>query len=634
MGPEYGRGGEMLFDMARIGPVELPSRLVMPPLETNLALGDGSVSQRTLDYYERRARGGPGLIVVECTSVDPVHFHRNQLNISDDRFIAGLSRLAAVIKRHGVPAAIQIQHPGRQLSLPSVQSVAPSAVACRAVPRVPRELSVAEIGGLVQRFGDAARRARDAGFDAVQFHGAHGYLIAQFMSAWSNRRTDRYGGDVYGRATFPLEVIADARRKVGGDYPLIFRLSGEEHVPGGRDIDESRALARLLERAGIDAISVSAGTFDSGEWTSQPMLMPRGCLVPLAAAIKGEVGVPVIAVGRIHTPRLAEDILRQGKADLIAMGRPLSADPDLPRKALEGRTRDIRHCISCNTCMLSLSTGPVTCLMNPGLGREGTPEVEAPTPRSLLVVNGGPAGIEAARVAALRGHRVRLWDESGRLGGRWSWLLKPYIRNRLNTLAELGVAVELGREVTAGAIGAAQPDVVVAGRGLKPAVLSLPGIDAVPTVYAGDVLGGAGRVSGRHVVILGAGSAGFEAADFLVRKGHEIDVIAEGPALGQGVEPLTRNVMRRLLVSRGVTFHRNARVERIGPAAVEYVDEQGLARQTGFDCLLLAHDWEPDETLVESLRGLDCEIVPVGPYQHPAQYVRAFREGSSIGRDL
>jgi len=281
----------MLFDRTRIGKMVLENRLVMPPLETNFANDDGAVSQRTLDYYERRARGGPGLIVVECTSVDPVHFHRNQLNISDDRFIGGLSRLAEIIKRHGVRAAIQVQHPGRQIVLPSVQSVAPSPLACRAIPRVPRELTIAEIEELVERFAEAVRRARDAGFNAVQFHGAHGYLIAQFMSAWSNKRTDRYGGDVYGRANFPLEIIARTREKVGADYPLIFRFSGDEYVPGGRGIDESKVVAQLVEEAGIDAISVSAGTYDSGEWTSQPMLMPRGCLVPLAAEIKSVVGV-------------------------------------------------------------------------------------------------------------------------------------------------------------------------------------------------------------------------------------------------------------------------------------------------------------------------------------------------------
>jgi len=624
----------MLFDRIRIGKMVLENRLVMPPLETNLANDDGSVSQRTLDHYERRARGGPGLIVVECTSVDPVHFHRNQLNISDDRFIDGLSRVAEVIKRHGVRAAIQIQHPGRQIVLPSVQSVAPSPLACRAIPRVPRELTIDEIEELVERFAEAVRRARDAGFDAVQFHGAHGYLIAQFMSAWSNKRADRYGGDVYGRATFPLEIIARTREKVGTDYPLIFRFSGDEYVPEGRGIDESKVVARLVEKAGIDAISVSAGTYDSGEWTSQPMLMPRGCLVPLAAEIKSAVGVPVVTVGRIHSPRLAEEILQQGKADLIAMGRPLFADPDLPMKAREGREREIRHCISCNTCMRSLSDGgPVICLMNPELGREGVPEVKAPQPRRVLVVNGGPAGIEAARVAALRGHQVKLWDERPSLGGRWSWLLKPYIASRLKLLAEIGVTVELGKTITPQAVARENPEVVIAGRGLKPEIPLIPGMDEIEPVQADDILVEKKEVTGR-VVVLGGGSTGFEVTNMLVQRGRQVCIVEEGDSLGVGLEPMTGTVLRRRLVDRGVVFQRRARIIRIAGMTLVFTDEQGTEQQLPFDHLVLALDWQPEGSLVDSLRGGDYRLIPVGPYQQPVSYVRAFLEGTAVGREI
>ena len=624
----------MLFDGIRIGKMVLENRLVMPPLETNLANDDGSVSQRTLDHYERRARGGPGLIVVECTSVDPVHFHRNQLNISDDRFIDGLSRVAEVIKRHGVRAAIQIQHPGRQIVLPSVQSVAPSPLACRAIPRVPRELTIDEIEELVERFAEAVRRARDAGFDAVQFHGAHGYLIAQFMSAWSNKRADRYGGDVYGRATFPLEIIARTREKVGTDYPLIFRFSGDEYVPEGRGIDESKVVARLVEKAGIDAISVSAGTYDSGEWTSQPMLMPRGCLVPLAAEIKSAVGVPVVTVGRIHSPRLAEEILQQGKADLIAMGRPLFADPDLPMKAREGREREIRHCISCNTCMRNLSDGgPVICLMNPELGREGVPEVKAPQPRRVLVVNGGPAGIEAARVAALRGHQVKLWDERPSLGGRWSWLLKPYIASRLKLLAEIGVTVELGKTITPQAVARENPEVVIAGRGLKPEIPLIPGMDEIEPVQADDILVEKKEVTGR-VVVLGGGSTGFEVTNMLVQRGRQVCIVEEGDSLGVGLEPMTGTMLRRRLVDRGVVFQRRARIIRIAGMTLVFTDEQGTEQQIPFDHLVLALDWQPEGSLVDSLRGGDYRLIPVGPYQQPVSYVRAFLEGTAVGREI
>lgn len=624
----------MLFDPIRIGKLELDSRLIMPPLQTGFANQNGSVSQRMIDHYARRAESRPALIVVECTSVDSVHRGRFQPSISDDDLIEGFRRLADAIKRHGVKAALQIQHPGRQLALPTVQAVAPSPVASRSVPRLPRELSLSEVEGLVESFAAAARRAREAGFDAVQFHGAHGYLIAQFMSAWSNKRGDRYGGDVRGRASFALEIIRRTRREVGGDYPLIFRFSADEYLPEGRTIEESKILAQLLESEGIDAISVSAGAYDSGEWTSQPMLLPRACLAPLAAEIKSVVTVPVAVAGRIHTPRVAEAVLARGQADLIAMGRPLFADPDLPRKAREGRERDIRHCISCNVCMQSVSSPDgVTCLVNPDLGRDGQTEARSPKPRRVLVINGGPAGIEAARVAALRGHEVTLWDARPRLDGRWSWLLRPYLANRLDTLARLGVTVKLAVSVTRGAVADERPDVVVAGRGLRPAVPSIPGMDNVAVVQADDILEGRAEATG-DVVVLGAGNVGFEIASFLARRGHRIRLIEEGRTLGTGIEPLTRNVMRRQLVGRGVGFHRNARVVRVGPDAVDFVDESGVQQKLAFDSLVIANDGVSDEELIESLRGNDYELIPVGPCQQPIEYGAAFREGTAIGRRL
>lgn len=622
----------MLFDKIHIGNLVLENRIVMPPLETHIANEDGSVSQRNIDYYARRAQGGPGLIVVECTSVDPVYFRRYQLNISDDKFIKGLARLARAIQQHGVKAAIQIQHPGRQLALPSVQSVAPSPLACRTVPEVPRELNTSEVEELVERFAEAARRAKEAGFDAVQYHGAHGYLIAQFMSPWANKRSDKYGGNIYDRTTFPLEIIRRTRQKLGRDYPLIFRFSADEYVRGGRGIDESKIIAQLVENEGIDAISVSAGVYDSGEYTTQPMLLPRGCLVPLAAEIKSVVSVPVVAVGRIHTPRLAEEILQQGKADLIAMGRPMFVDPDLPKKAREGRDLEIRHCISCNVCMQS-GGQPVVCLLNPELGREGETEVRASHPKRILVANGGPAGIEAARVAALRGHQVKLWDEKPKLSGRWSWLLKPYIVNRLNILAELGVEVKLGKAITPEILVADKPEVVIVGRGLRALIPSILGMENVQPTQANNVLEGDAEVEG-NIVVLGAGNIGFEVSDLLVRRECQVRVIEEGSILGYGIEPLTRNVLRRRLVDRGVVFYRRARLTRVEARVVNFMDEQGTQRNLPFDHLVLAYDWEPDEELVESLRGGDYQLIPVGPYQQPSQYIQAFREGTSIGRAI
>ena len=624
----------MLFEKARISNMVLDNRLVMPPLETNLANEDGSVSQRLINHYARIARGGPGLIVVEATSMDPVHSHPTQLNISDDKFIGGLTRLARAIKQYNVKAAIQIQHPGRQAWGIPVQAVAPSPLACRTALKIPRELSTAEVEDLVERYAEAVVRAREAGFDAVQFHGAHGYLIAQFMSAWSNMRSDKYGGDVYGRATFPLEIIRRTRQKVGRDYPLIFRFSADEYVTGGRKIEESKIIAQLVEKEGIDAISVSAGVFDSAEWTIAPMLLPQGCLVPLAAEIKNVVSVPVVAVGRIRSPRLAEEILQTGKADFIAMGRPLFADPDLPRKFKEGRFREVRHCIACNSCTQIMTEAiPVHCLVNPDLGREGEEEARAPRARSILVINGGPVGIEAARVAALRGHRVKLWDERRSLGGRWSWFLKPYLVNRLKMLEELGVEIELGKVITPEAVAYEKPDVVIAGRGLSATSAVIPGLENVPSIEADDILDGNVTAKG-ETVVLGGGNIGFEVANFLVRQGSQVQVIEEGPTLGHGIEPMTRKMLRRQLVERGVVMYRLARVTRVEAGILTFVDEQGDEQRLPFDHLVLAYNREPNEEMIGLLRGGNYELIPAGPYQQPGQYVRAFDEGTSIGRAI
>ncbi len=486
----------------------------------------------------------------------------------------------------------------------------------------------------MDKFAEAARRAKEAGFDAVQFHGAHGYLIAQFTSPWTNKRTDRYGGDVYGRATFPLEIITRTREKVGRDYPLIFRLSADEYHREGLKIDESKIIAQLVEKAGIDAISVSAGAYDTSEWMVQPMLLPPGCLVPLAVEIKSVVSVPVEAVGRIHTPQLAERILQQGKADLIAMGRPLLADPDLPRKAKEGRDREIRHCISCNVCLQIWGTREsVICLVNPELGREGETEVKSHQPKRVLVLNPGPAGIEVARVAALRGHRVQVWNEKAKLNDRWSWLLKPYIANRLSLLASLDVKVELGKVITRQTVEAENPGVVIAGRGLRAITPSIPGIEAVRTIWANDILDGNTKVAG-SIVVLGGGNFGFEVADFLVNKKCRLQVIEEGNSLVHGMEPLTRKGMRRRLVERGVIFYRRAHVTQVEAGLVSVVDEYGTEKSLPFDYLVLALNREPSSELLDLLQGGNYQLIAVGPSQEPLEYAQAFREGTSIGRAI
>lgn len=398
-----------LFEKIKIGNLELKNRIVMPPMGTQLANTDGTISARQIEYYAARARGGAGMVEVEFSTVDPVQFAAlTQVRISDDRFMPGLAALASAIKSNGSRAAIQIHHPGRQASsrTTGAQPVAPSAIAGPS-PELPRELSVVEILELEERFAQAALWAKQAGFDAVELHGAHGYLLCQFLSPYSNQRQDDFGGDTQRRARFPLEIVRKVRQRVGNDYPILFRLSADEHVEGGLTLNETRLIVQWLEEAGVDAISVSAANHASMEWSIQPMLMKPGCLVPLAAEIKKVVKVPVMVAGRINDPLVAERILEQGKADLVAVGRGLLADPDFPRKAKDGREREIIKCIACNTCYDQiLRLQPIACLVNPEAGRELEKEQKAVNPGRVVILGAGPAGLEAARVVALRGHQV------------------------------------------------------------------------------------------------------------------------------------------------------------------------------------------------------------------------------------
>ena len=360
------------------------------------------------------------------------------------------------------------------------------------------------------------------------------------------------------------------------------------------------------------------------------MTLPRGCLVHLSAEVKKVVHVPVAVAGRIHTRKLAEEVLLEGKADLICMGRPMLADPDLTDKIRKGQDKQIIHCLSCDTC---ITGSPRVCVLNPELGREGQVEARASVAKRVLVVNGGPAGIEAARVAAMRGHHVTLWDEKASLGGRWSWLIKPYITNRLKMLAQLGVVVKLGKDITAQSVTAEKPDVVIAGPRLLPAVPEIIGIEVANSVQADEVLDGAAQVSG-NMVVLGAGNAGLETASFLAKHGCRVVVIEESPALGAGLEGRIALTFSQQLMDRGVVFYRGAKVTRIEPHKVTFVDENGKSQRADMDYLVIALEKRPDNTSINSLKEGPYQVIAVTPYQQPLQYGVAFKEGTSIGRAI
>ncbi|MDP6510091.1 MAG: FAD-dependent oxidoreductase [Dehalococcoidia bacterium] len=623
-----------LFEKVRIRGMELPNRLVMPPMVTDYGNEDGTVSQAMIDYYARRAKGGVGLIQVEATSVDSLHLlSRYQLRIDSDTYIPSLKALTQAIHENGARASIQIHHPGRQepSSVSQTQPVAPSAVALP-VPGydMPRELATEEIAGLVERFAAAAARAKEADFDSVELHGAHSYLICQFLSPLSNRRDDEYGRDTHGRSRFARECIAAVRERVGPDYPICLRISGQEFVEGGLILEDTTVIARLAEEAGADFISVSAGNGMARQWSTQSVLSPKGCLVPLAQEIKQAVTIPVMVAGRINDPGLAEEILERGQADLIAMGRGLLSDPDLPLKAREGRSSEIRRCIACLTCSYYRSRGGLVCLINPEVGMDGKTEDKAAVSRKVLVVGAGPAGLEAARVAALRGHQVTLWEEAPQLGGRWSWLQRKAITERLQGLKALGVTAETGCDCSAEAIAAAQTESVLITARLRPVLQE--GISGAGVALVDAVLEGSATV-GRRAAVLGGGNTGLEAAFFLTNRGHQVMVLEPGPTLGKGLEGRLTPQIQERLKPKGTRFYTNTRPVSYDGKRLTFAT--GAGQETAqVDTVVVALGYEEDDSLAAELKGRGVEVQSLPACSQPFLAHPASVEGVAAARRI
>jgi 2,4-dienoyl-CoA reductase-like NADH-dependent reductase (Old Yellow Enzyme family) len=454
--------GVSLWDTVLIGGVQLRNRAVMPAMGTAYATPQGQVSERLKAYHRRRAEGGVGLIIIEVCAVHPSgKALPAELGIYEDSFIPGLSDLAATIRKAGAGAAAQLHHAGRETLTPVIgeQPVAPSPIASRAMGEVPRELSEEEIAELVRCFGAAARRARDAGFDAVEVHGAHGYLVNQFLSPYSNLREDAYGGDDAGRFRFAREIVREIKKEAGRDFPVIFRFSSSEEARGGYDLEYILPLLPLLQEDGVDAFHVSCGIYDSpGNPTSPGLHHPAGINVERSARVKETVDRPVIVVGKIHDPRMAEEVLQAGKADLVAFGRQHLTDPDFLAKAARGRYDDIRVCLSCNQgCIerLSLEFKSAACVINPLCGRELKEEITKDAAGGpFLVVGAGPAGLQAAMTIAEAGAVVRICEREEEAGGQLRPASRPpgkepyaeWVEWSLRRLHSLGQHVECGVE--------------------------------------------------------------------------------------------------------------------------------------------------------------------------------------------
>jgi len=644
---------EMLFSPISIGSLELNNRFVVPPMATNLANEDCTISQALIDYWVARAKGGWGLLIVEFSAVDPLgKVGPCHPGLWDDAFIPGLRRLTEAVHAHGAKIAIQISHTGRQtyadvIGTPGAQPVAPSPIPCPVDRAMPRELSTAEVYQLIEKYADAAVRARDAGFDAVEVHGAHGYLVAQFMSGYSNKRTDEFGGGIDNRLRFPTEIVKNIRRRLGPSFPLLFRMSGEERVPGGRALAESRVVARAMVEAGIDCIDVSVGVSGSAQFIIPSAVMPPGFLLPASEEIKKAVSVPVIAVGRINHPWLAEDALRTGKADLIAWGRSSLADPELPRKVAEDRLEDIAPCIAClQGCVRNypapgkpLSMLGTTCLVSPFCGREGELVITpAALKKDVIVVGGGPGGLEAAWVAAARGHRVTLYEKGEHLGGQYRIAaVPPYKQDIARAIVYFvhqcekhGVSVKLGSEATAEQILREKPDVVIIATGSEPLVPDLPGAKGSRIATATDVL--AGRCQpGMRVLVVGGGMVGCEVADYLGEHRHQVTLVEMLPEIGLTVPPQIKFFLLERLEEYGVRIETRTTVTEFLRDGVVVESGGETSRLQGFDTIVLALGTRSVCPLKDELEGKVPELYVIGDALAPRQAIEAIEEGARVG---
>jgi 2,4-dienoyl-CoA reductase-like NADH-dependent reductase (Old Yellow Enzyme family)/thioredoxin reductase len=635
-----------LFEPIQIGTMKLKNRIVMPPMGTNFSTEDGSVTQRLINYHVERAKGGVGLIIVEGAYVE---FRGKgsirQLGVDHDDKIPGLRELATAIKANGAKVALQLFHGGRQShsSIIGTQPVSASEVPCRLTGETPRALTISEIEAIVEVFAEAARRTKEAGFDAVEIHGAHGYLINQFLSPLTNRRTDQYGGDLKKRARFLLEILERIREKVGGSYPVLCRINGDDYIEGGITLEEAKMTAKMLEHGGVDALHISGGIYDSPiPVTTAPMALPHGIMVHLAAGIKEVVSIPVIAVGRLDDSELAEEILRREKADLVSIGRALLADPYFPKKVAAGTLDEINPCIACDECIGKLFYNEdIACSVNAALGREGEYKIEKTKIRKrVLVVGGGPAGMEAARVSALRGHEVILYEKSKRLGGQLNLAAVPPHKEEIKNLTayletqirKLGVKVVLGEEVTPQLVEKIKPHVVFVATGSTPIVPENMIVEGSNTMTAHDVLSGTASV-GERVVMVGGGMVGAETAEFLAEKGKKVIILEMLGRIGIDVTPMVMVLLYSRLKKLGVAMITNAKVEKITRNNVVY-EKDGKKQTLEADSVVLAMGSKPNLNLMKTLNGKVPELYAIGDADKPGKILKAIHDGYRIAREI
>lgn len=624
-----------MFSPLRIGSLLLKNRFIMAPMENGMAHKGGKVSERLMRFFEERARRDVALIVTGSIAVSPEGAGLpSQLGIYSDDFVPGLSALCRAVHDAGGLIGAQLYHAGRQATeaVTSLVPLAPSAIPCAAVNSHPRAMTRQDMDDMTDKFVDGARRALEAGFDLVEVHFAHGYLLHSFLSPHSNKRTDEFGGSLENRCRFPMRVLNAVLHEVAGRVPVSIRISADEFLEDGLHFDEVRVICRMAQDAGVSAVGVSAGSYDALPRSIQPMFIPQGFLVPYAETLKKELSVPVIVAGRLNSAELVKDILTEGRADAVAIGRGLLADEDFVRKMKNGHWEDIRYCVACNQgCADGIMSGRAAeCLVNPRCSFEAERTIESsPRPGRVVIIGAGPAGMECARVAALRGHSVIICDAKDAPGGKLDivaappekdsfLLLERYLRTQLK---KLNVTLVSGIVTSPEDIRCHIPDHVVLATGARQTLPPVPGMDRPLVVMAEDVLSGA-RETGRDVIIIGGGLVGVETAHFLGARQRNVTILemADEIARGCGVTFLAH--IRSTLQEYGISVHTGA--------VVESVTDEGVVCNGSLmhaDTVVVAAGYRSDTSLLEPLRKAFGTVHVIGDARAPRKIQDATREG-------
>lgn len=666
-----------LFSPAQIGTLKVRNRLIMTPLHLGYC-PEGEVTDRLIEFYRSRARGGVGLIIVGGCGIDKIGNAFGMPQLDEDRYIPGLIRLIEAVHSEGAKIVPQLYQAGRYAysAHTGQPPVAPSAIPSRLTGQTPQELTQAKLLEIIASYESAAKRVQTAGFDGVEILASAGYLISQFLSPLTNLRKDRYGGDLQARMTFGLEVVEAVRRTVGADYPIIVRVAGNDFMPGSHTNLESRAFCQALEKAGVNALNVTGG------WHETPvpqltMNVPSGAFTYLAAGIKQAVSIPVIACNRINTPELAEKILQEGKADFIGMARQLLADPDFPNKVIQGNLEAIRPCIACNQgCLDSIfRLKPVACLVNAEAGHEAELGSMHPTsnPQKILVIGAGAAGLEYARVSSLLGHKVTVWEKTEKPGGQLTLAAAPpgrkdflYLSSYLlSACQQQGVHIEFGvaatPEMILEAVKKDMFDQVIIAAGSVPINPPLPNQGHKNVLQAWDVLAGR-KTTGQNIIIVGGGAVGVETALFLAepsvlddeslrflilqqaesdkelyrlltQSNKQITLLEMAKGIGRDIGPSTRWSMLADLKRYGVKCMDQTKVLEITTDGL-LVEREGEQRQIPCDTVILSVGSISQNELYHALLGKVEKLTLIGDALNPRKALDAIHNAYQEARGL